>query len=324
MDILDREYKVSVIVPIYNVEEYIEKCARSLFAQTLDDIEYIFVNDCTPDNSIEVLLHVIEEYECLKHRITIINNETNLGLAQTRDVGLKASHGKYIYNCDSDDWVETNMLEVMYNKAIEEDADMVCCNIVLERLDSRTIYRYPYSYETLENGLLALKFGELYNGIWNKLIKRDLYFKNHIWHYPGINMGEDSAVTVRLRYFSKKTVIVPAIFYHYNRSNVNSMCIQLPSTAIYQYIELSNYLEIFFIEQNERIRFRVVISALKFISKQNILRQERDYSKWYSIFPESHQYIFKYSFLSRLGRFKWYLCAHLPYIFKLIIKPKGN
>ena len=124
--------KVSVLVPVYGVEKYIERCARSLFEQTMDDIEFIFVDDCTPDHSIEILKSVIEEYRLRfaekKYEVRIERLPTNSGLAAVRRHGIQLATGDYIINCDSDDWVDVTMYEKMYNKAIEEDADMVVCD----------------------------------------------------------------------------------------------------------------------------------------------------------------------------------------------------
>lgn len=111
---------VSVIVPIYGVEPYIEKCARSLFEQSLENMEFIFVNDCTPDKSVEILRQVIEDYPRRYLQIQIIEHEENRGLAMARNSGLLIAKGEYIIHCDSDDWVELDMYEEMYEKALEK------------------------------------------------------------------------------------------------------------------------------------------------------------------------------------------------------------
>ena len=94
----------------------------------LDDIEYFFVNDCSPDKSIEVLERILEEYPHRKHQVRILHHDKNKGLTSTRNTGLVAATGEYIAHCDSDDWVEPNMYETLYNKAKEEKADVVYCN----------------------------------------------------------------------------------------------------------------------------------------------------------------------------------------------------
>ena len=120
--------KVSVCIPVYGVEKYIERCARSLFEQTMKDgIEFIFVNDCTKDKSIEILEQVLGEYPERKEQVKIIHHEKNKGLVAARKTGLAHATGDYIIHCDSDDWVDLNLYETMYNKAVEVNADVVCC-----------------------------------------------------------------------------------------------------------------------------------------------------------------------------------------------------
>ena len=95
--------KVSVIIPVYNVEKYIERCANSLFSQTLDDIEYLFVNDCSQDKSIEVLNKVLEKYSNRKKHVIIKNMEHNYGQATVRRWGMLHATGDFVIHCDSDD-----------------------------------------------------------------------------------------------------------------------------------------------------------------------------------------------------------------------------
>ncbi len=312
MENLDKKYKVSVIVPIYGVEQYIEKCARSLFEQTLDSVEFIFVNDCTKDRSIEILERVIEDYSNRKSDICIIHNSENKKLAATRDVGLKLAKGEYVLNCDSDDWVERNMLEVMYNKAIECDADIVCCEGFKVGINGKELMKYDYDEEVGGDKLRQLYLYDHYTAIWNKLIKRSLFIDNNIWHYDGVNMGEDSAVTIRLRCFSKKTIVVHQPLYYYNRLNITSMCAVYNEQSTNEYILLARLIEDFFVQEGVIHEYKIVVNYLKFVSKQNVLRQKKDLALWRSIYPECHKDIFKFNYFSFLGRLKWWCCAYLP------------
>ena len=94
---------VSVIVPVYNVEKYIGECARSLFAQTLEEVEYIFVNDCTPDGSMEVVRKIMEEFPGRADAVKFVDKPRNQGLPAARKSGLELAEGVYIAHCDSDD-----------------------------------------------------------------------------------------------------------------------------------------------------------------------------------------------------------------------------
>ena len=117
--------KVSVIIPVYNVEQYIERCARSLFGQTLSEMEFIFVDDGTPDRSIDVLKLVLEDYPKRKEQTIILKNDTNRGQMQTRIRGQLSAKGEYLAAVDSDDWIESNAFENLYKRAKETDADAV-------------------------------------------------------------------------------------------------------------------------------------------------------------------------------------------------------
>ena len=126
--------KVSVIVAVYNVEQYVERCAHSLFNQTLDSMEYIFVDDCTPDNSIELIKKVLESYPQREAQVKFIHHKTNQGQAAARTTGMKAATGEYIIHCDPDDWVDLDTYELMYRAAHPEGRkpiDVVLCNYML-------------------------------------------------------------------------------------------------------------------------------------------------------------------------------------------------
>ena len=121
-------YKVSVIVPIYKVEPFIGRCAQSLMEQTLTDVEFIFVDDASPDSSISVLRKVIAKYSERNKHVKVLTHAENKGLPAARNTGLAVAHGEYIFHCDSDDFIELGMLEQLYRKAIETDADIVWCD----------------------------------------------------------------------------------------------------------------------------------------------------------------------------------------------------
>ena len=167
--------QVSVCIPVYGVEKYIERCARSLFEQTMTDgIEFIFVNDCTKDRSIEILECVLADYP---HRISqtkIIHHEKNGGLVAARKTGLQHARGDYIAHCDSDDWVEKNMYEVMYKKAIDSDADMVYCDYCTDLGEKRIIHKLKPITQP-DKFLFYLTSDQEYMSVCMKIYKRSIY-----------------------------------------------------------------------------------------------------------------------------------------------------
>lgn len=121
--------KISIIIPVYGAGRFIERCARSLFEQNFDDLEYIFVDDCSPDNSIQILNSIISEYPNRQNDVRIIRNEKNLGQAASRNKGVVMSRGEYVAFVDSDDWVDKDIYNVLYKNAIAENSDISCCGI---------------------------------------------------------------------------------------------------------------------------------------------------------------------------------------------------
>ena len=117
--------KVSVIIPIYKAEKYILRCIHSLFDQTLDEIEFIFVDDCSPDKSIQILNQAIEQYPERKNHVKIIRLNKNSKQAAARQVGLDNATGMYVIHCDPDDWVDLDFYETLFLAAIQSDLDIV-------------------------------------------------------------------------------------------------------------------------------------------------------------------------------------------------------
>ena len=215
--------KVSVIIPVYGVKKYIERCARSLFEQTLDDIEYIFVDDSTPDNSISILRKVLSEYPNREKQVKILRHEKNKGLAQARQTGLKIASGEYIAHCDSDDWVDVHMYEEMYNKAIEEDADVVVCDYIVTNDTSviKTINacHAKSAKQLIENCLFQRDPWSL----WNKLFNRKAYSNIE---YPKGAMGEDMVTIIQLLWNCKMLSYIkkPYYQYFYNSESITKVC----------------------------------------------------------------------------------------------------
>lgn len=168
--------KVSVVVPVYNVQEYIEKCLETLVNQTLKDIEIIIVNDGSTDNSEKIIKKYIEKYpEKIKYYV-----KENGGLSDARNYGLKYVTGDYIAFLDSDDYVDETLYEKMYNKAIEENCDFVECDFIW-KYDKKEVKDtgdiYLDKHKMLANARVVA---------WNKLIKRTLLQQAHVQFPVGL------------------------------------------------------------------------------------------------------------------------------------------
>ena len=212
---------VSVIIPIYNVSRFIERCAESLMQQTLDGVEYIFVNDATPDDSITLLRGVLERYPNKAAQVRIIEHAQNKGLPAARNTGLAVATGEYVFHCDSDDYVEPTMLEQLYNAAKANDADYVWCDWFLS-YDNNERYMTQPAFATPMEALKAMLDGRMKYNVWNKLVRRSLYVDNNISFPAGHGMGEDMTM-IRLAACATNVASVNKALYHYVRSNTEAM-----------------------------------------------------------------------------------------------------
>lgn len=206
--------KVSVIVPIYGVEDYIEKCARSLMEQTLDDIEFVFVNDATKDDSMKVLEKTLTEYPDRISQVKIVEHTENKGLPTARHTGLLASIGEYIIHCDSDDFVDRDMYRLMYEKAIEDHCDIVVVDYY-EGEDGKWEHKLGAGSQPID---LIDDFLRrcILSSLCNKLIKREIAIDDSIV-FPKFNMAEDMALMGQYALLSQNIGYIDRPLYYYYR-----------------------------------------------------------------------------------------------------------
>ena len=219
--------KVSVCIPVYGVEKYIERCARSLFEQTMkDDIEFIFVDDCTPDKSIEVLKEVLKEYPERKDQVKIIRHEVNKGVSAARKTALSAASGDYIIFCDSDDWVDLNLYETMYKQAVEKNADIACCAIIFERIN-RASFRLDMKYDTIDEMFLHYFNSAKFNSLCHKMVLRKVVLASHKTVPDAVIMAEDLLFVAQIMLNAKTMTVCNNVCYHYFFCNPNSVTLNL-------------------------------------------------------------------------------------------------
>ena len=219
---------ISVVVPVYGVERYIERCVRSLFSQTMTEgVEFIFVNDCTKDHSIELLTALISEYPQPSSQVKIIHHPQNRGLAVARQTGFDVARGEYILHLDSDDYFEHDMLEVMYEAALANNADVVVSDFFWSFKKGDVYQECPVSdsKEVMLKSIIApWKYGNksINSWAWNKLVKRSIFKKHNINSIEGINHGEDFIVAMQILYHANAIAKVDRAFVHYNKQNLSS------------------------------------------------------------------------------------------------------
>ncbi|MDE7467569.1 MAG: glycosyltransferase, partial [Muribaculaceae bacterium] len=219
------DIKVSVIIPVYKVEQYIARCARSLFRQTMrSGIEFIFVDDCTPDRSMEILWETLKEFPERSSQVTILAHSENKGLAATRKTGLSAARGEYITHCDSDDWVEPEIYSLMYEEAKRSDADLVVCDYINEY--ENTSERVNQEFNPIKrNQLIDLLEWRLHCMVWLRMYRRSFYDTFGL-DIPDINRDEDFPISFLAHALSSRVEYVRRPLYHYNRTNQGAITIR--------------------------------------------------------------------------------------------------
>lgn len=237
--------KVSVIIPVYNVEKYIERCARSLFEQTLIDLEYIFIDDFSFDNSIAIMQSVLSEYPERSNQVKILSHEENKGVSRSRQEGVNIAEGEYIIHCDPDDWVEDNMYQALYEHAIYTNADLVICDFyyVSQKSVIRSIQR-PATNSNIAvlKEISANSNKTLHGSLCNKLIKSELYKSAK---FPvNINYCEDALVLIQM--LQSESIIISYLdksLYYYDISRPGSIVKTINPQAIQMDLNLMNLLD---------------------------------------------------------------------------------
>ena len=211
---------VSIIVPIYNAENYLRRCLDSIVAQTFKDFEAILVDDGSADGSGALC----DEFAAKDVRFKVVHQE-NSGVSVARQTGMDVAQGKYVIHADSDDWVEKDWITQLVEKIEENDADIAICDFD-KILRNKTIHFYEDPFSDNQTDMIQkLLSGKLWGTSYNKLVRRELFAKYDIRFIPSMCMWEDLYVSCRLLMNPLKIAYVPKILYHYDFSlNSSSLC----------------------------------------------------------------------------------------------------
>lgn len=258
--------KVSILVPIYNVEAYIERCAISLFEQTYKNIEYIFVNDCTLDNSMEILCRTMECYPERAFQTKVINHTTNKGLAAARTSALRNSTGDYIMHVDSDDYLSLDAVEKCVTLAVENNADIIACAL-------NHIYEHKSEVEIPVVGTCKEEY--IYNllnrrtpvNLVAQFVRRDVIHEDA---YPiiGLNFGEDYVTTSRVAYYADKILPLNDPVYNYWHKNIQSYTNNVSIRHIKDVLRACDIIELFYKSKKD---FHLYTSAINDAFYRNIV-----------------------------------------------------
>lgn len=208
---------ISIIVPIYNVARYIGRCAESLFSIDYPNVEYIFVNDCTMDDSIIKLNEVVARYPAKQKNVKIINHEKNAGSGKSRHTGLLAAKGDYVWFVDSDDYIEKTAINQLM-PYINDNYDLISFSFISDYGDRQE--RRPLKEITVERLLRT----QVEAALWKCLIKRFLFEEYSIHPIEWLNYAEDFLITAKLVLVAKKQITLSDKYlYYYNCENEDSL-----------------------------------------------------------------------------------------------------
>jgi len=208
--------KLSIIVPVYNSEKYLKKCLNSLLRQTMAGIEIIIIDDCSSDRSQKIIKDFTEK----DRRIKFFIHSKNKGISKTRNEGLEIAKGEFVGFVDSDDWIDKNMYKEMYNKAKNENAEVIICNgfhiegkikrkIITRKLDMKSKIKRISNYLTGLNQMIN-------EDVWNKIYSTKFLRKNRIKFPVKIKRAcDDGYFTLKVIYYVKKILFLNKYFYYY-------------------------------------------------------------------------------------------------------------
>lgn len=209
---------LSIIVPIYKAEKYLDRCIKSILSQSYNSFELILVDDGSPDKSGDIC----DEYSKTDIRVRVFH-KTNSGVSSARQFGLDHAIGKYVIHIDPDDWVEQDMLLELYGKAERENADMVICDFY-KNVGKEQFYIKQQPSENNSHTVLCELFKHLHGSCWNKLIKRECLLKYNIRFDQELSYGEDLYFHGCLLLHNIKIVYLAKAYYHYDQTiNPNSI-----------------------------------------------------------------------------------------------------
>lgn len=222
--------KVSVIVPVYNAEKYLSRCVESFILQTFSEWELLLIDDGSLDKSAVIC----DDYARRDNRIRVIHKK-NGGVSSARQTGLENARGLYVIHADPDDWVEPEMLFVLYNKAIKDNSDIVICDMYWD--GEERIYKKQQPSNLNSNAILVGYFdSSLHASCCNKLIRKSLFQKYSISFPLELSLYEDLYVNASLVLNDLKISYCPQAFYHYDMCiNTSSITKSIYSDSTYYY-----------------------------------------------------------------------------------------
>ena len=305
--------KVSIIIPIYNVEKYLKCCLDSILVQTFQDWEAILVDDGSKDSS----GIICDEYAAKDARVRVIHKE-NGGLSSARNAGLAIASGDWIMHLDGDDWIEPNMLERLIQKGEDTGADIVMGDFLFAYSDRDILYILP-DWDNNKTASLNRYITSVWTCVWGGIHKRSLYEEYQLICPQGVTYCEDFHLMARLCYYAKKVVNIHQPFYHYRQQegsvmhNLNKRT-ERDEQWVYQDIIR------FFREQGVYDDYQKSMCWRMLKATQELVLERETWSTFREMVPEKKHYIWDCPYINnKLKLNMWCLTHHMSWISGLLL-----
>ncbi len=284
---MEQNIKVSILVPFYKVEKYVGRCVESLFMQTYTNIEYVFVNDCTPDRSMEVIKEKIDKYG-MAVKCKMIIHEQNQGISASRNDCLDNMTGDYFLFIDSDDYIDKDMVELLVEAAVKENADISGCGYIEEFADHSVEHpqKYTNDHDEMMRAITLLTI----KGVMWKLLVRSTIVTEHrdeVRFIPDRNMVDDYLFCCQIFYYAKRFAGVDRCMYHWIQYNPNNYT-HTTIFAVKSQAAAIRKTEEFYLEKGVYSVVEKEMLKRKFVSKLPLLLDKKcfDVKRWRTLFPE--------------------------------------
>lgn len=300
---------ISVIVPVYNTEKYLDRCIQSVLAQTYTNWELLLIDDGSTDSSGTIC----DQYAAEDNRIRVFHKE-NGGVSSARNLGLDNAKGEWITFVDSDDWVEPSMLKELLAIALDNDADYVYCDLLFDFGQYQKYYNAA-TYASEHRTMLKNFIISTWSIICTSLVKAEIYNNHNLRFSQSYTYCEDFLFAVKTMFYARKIAYIPKAYYHYNQLNPASCMRNL--TSIQMLHEQAAYMEAiaFFKEQKVYKTYAQEMGWRILKSKQEWVLNTDTHQEFLRLHPDSHKYIWTCPYINKkLKVMMWCLTHKLPII----------
>lgn len=300
---MKKRSKVSIIVPVYNVEKYIKECFNSLINQTYANCEFIFINDGSTDNSYEILLNLKKKSH---DRRVVILNKKNEGVSAARNDGIDNSTGDYLVFVDADDFLSNDYVEYMLSLIKIDDSDFAFSILNYSKLGEKQTSVNLIRKITSEEAIMYLLGLKVTVGCWNKIYKKDFIIKNNLKFMTNLFYGEGLNYIVRSSLYAKNIIIGNKKVYYYRKNNI------LSATSTYNHKKIINgekslkLIEKIIDMENQMMKSAYILhlstfylgAIVQMIENKKKSEYYNDYRKWKNELKKNYKFIIKCKYVS--------------------------